>query len=468
MACIFSYFCWADSYQFGAHVKYDRSAEYLKRILITGDVENFSDYCQEWYGATCNPKTDLQTTISDERPIFFTYLAIMKFFFDDYVEMHMILSFILLAMALVFLGYTLIPREKLPLFIALSPVLLSPYMSYQAFMPEPSVMEAAITAFAVILYLRKKFFWAFFLLGISIGFHPGNMVLTGCLGLFFLFEQRKAYRLAILGVLGGGAGFLLNDLVIGLWFLADDLEALPREFLVERFLLSASERTTGSFATSDSLLGFLRNSILFLPLATIGVIWVKERHQMIICLMPMLLYLVITDFHMPAVYRVLLPIYLMAGVWFLVCFLVSTSRIERLLRGGLIVLAALWTLLYHGLVAATPNLAKTTAIAVGGIDGPSPPPQIEEARLYWNLRRHNTIDASAPVKIYLRTSSLDQEQTIPTPPFITGYVIFSTLFYILPDGLAATMQQKLTAGKPALQVVEERIGLDSPQEGSEN
>ena len=124
----FIYSLYWDKYQTGGNAeKYDISAEIYKRLLFAGDIEQIDEYTLRVYGADYDILDHgYGSAITDERPLYFLYLAVIKSFQTFPLGLNFAAGALCLIAALVLLGHALNPPNK-PVFVLLGAILLSPF-----------------------------------------------------------------------------------------------------------------------------------------------------------------------------------------------------------------------------------------------------------------------------------------------------------------------------------------------------
>lgn len=435
-------------YQGGGNgFKYDISAEIYNRILFCGDLAKLDQDLGGMYGRHIHVlQGGFATATTDERPLYFFYLALMKLAEYSPVMLHFVLNLALLFSSIFFLSRGMIGSQATSLagtsnaFIFLGLLLLPPFAVNQAFVYEPHVPETFLTCLAFFLMARGWVVFAFAVAFLSIGFHPGNLPLVGGLGLYHLSRDRN-WR-TIHGWLWPFMGCAIGIAFIWgfeIWLFSKDTAGiLLHEHLIERLLFS-SERTAGSIASAPNLSNFVRNLFVFMPLGVAGIFWIKGRRELLLVLLPLLIYLLFTKGHMPGAHRVLLPVFFLSQAFFLHNFLNLQAGIARLACRGIIVFSVLSSLSYYVITTRCFDLrfAEGVVAVDPAVDNYSLGP--EPARLRWNLKRFNRIDEASDVVVSLREVGLLEQPKVSEPYTIYPYLIAQMLHTIFPEEIARRM-----------------------------
>jgi hypothetical protein len=425
----FIYSLYWDKYQTGGNAeKYDISAEIYKRLLFTEDIEQIDEYALQMSGTVQNIlKNGYGSAITDERPLYFFYLAVIKSFQTFPLGLNFALNALCLIAALVLLGHALNPPNK-PAFVLLGAFLISPFILHQGWVYEPHVLELFLSCAGIFFYTKGRFAPAFFFMTLSLGMHTGNLVLFGCLGLYHLYSQRwnwRAHGWVALGVL---AGLLCIEGLYWILFSRDAYGVLPHDFFLERMFFS-SVRTAGGFATSSGALNFFRNALVYLPLGIIGAFWVRSRFQFFVTLLPLIVYLIATKGMMPGVHRVLLPVFFLGYGFFLLHFLSLEPGWRRRLATVLLLIAAASSITYHSYTAGCLSLRDSGPVSVKDLEGK------ERGRLHRNLSRFNQVVENAPTTFVLAEVPLLTQSNIPDPILYYPHFLLKVLHATFPEQL---------------------------------
>lgn len=423
-------------FNFAIEAEYDVFAELVSRLLFTGDVEGLPRYCQEYFGANCElGEGAFSQLIFYERPLYFLYLAILRTIISDSLTVQLALGLFLIAASAYLVAKTLKPENPLPLFL-LSALLISPYYVYQTYNQQPHIPELFLTAVGFYFFAKSKFTPAFFFLALSVAFHPGNLVLFGSFGLYFIFEHRLRWREYIPATLGGMAAVGVIEGYHIILFMADSANLFVHDFFIEK-LFFKSARLSGGFSHSTGAATFFKNSLIMLPISTLGLFWVKSRRQFFICTLPILVYLIATGFTMPGVHRVLAPVYFLAYMYFLNNFLGEGSRFLKVGAGVAIAGAALLSVSYHA-VANGPEIEKGVPVSVSSATSSA-----DTKQLHLNLTRFTSVNSKADIVYSVKDSPVLLKPNIATPFRIYPYLLVGAASIILPSGLF----EKLDASK---------------------
>lgn len=434
-------------FNFAVEVEYDVFAELVTRLLFTGDMEGLPRYCQEYVGASCElGEGAFSQLIYYERPLYFLYLAILRTVIPESLTVQLALGLFFIAASAYLVAKTLKPENPLPLFL-LSALLISPYYVYQTYNQQPHIPELFLTAVGFYYFAKSKFAPAFFFLVLSVAFHPGNLVLFGSFGLYFIYEHRFRWREYMPAVLGGMVALGVIEGYHMIIFVADTANLFVHDFFFER-LFFKSARISGGFSHSTGAATFFKNSLIMLPISTLGLLWVKSRRQFFVCTLPILVYLVATGFTMPGVHRVLAPVYFMAYMYFLSNFLGEGSRILKVGAGAVIAGAALLSISYHT-IANGPEIARDIPVSISSGISTS-----DANQLHRNLKRVTTIHSDSNIVYSVESSPVTERPNVATPFRIYPYLLVSAASKILPADLFEKLDaSKKWSQKGALRVV---------------
>ncbi len=425
----FIYSLYWDKYQTGGNAeKYDISAEIYKRLLFTGDIEQIDEYALQMYGMDQGIlKNGYGSAVTDERPLYFFYLAVIKSFQTFPLGLNFVLNSLFLLAALVLLGHALNPPNK-PAFVLLGAILISPFTLHQGWVYEPHVLELFFTCVGIFFYTKGRWFPAFFFMTLSFTAHAGNLVLFGCLGLHYIYSNWRDWKGHVGVALGVLAGLACIEGLLWILFSRDEYGLLIHEFFLERMIFT-SPRTSGGFATSPGGLSFFRNALVYLPLGLLGAFWVRSRFQFFITLLPLVVYLIATKGMMPGAHRVLLPVFFLGYGFFLLNFLSLGPGWRRRFATVLLLAAAASSFAYHSYTAGCLSLQESAPVSVKDLVGG------EKGRLQWNLSRFNEVVKDAQVTFVLTGVPLLTRPNLPDPILYYPHVLLKTLYTIFPEPL---------------------------------
>lgn len=426
----------AGLYQSGGNgQKYDISSEIVGRVLFTGSMAGLDRDLAVRYGQGFTLERDgFATATTDERPLYFIYLALLKQVSPTPVALHFALNLVLLLAAVHLLGGVFAPDSRAR-FLCLGALFLPPFFVNQSFVFEPHVPETFLMALALWLLSRGRVTACFTLAALSVGFHPGNLPLVGSLGLYHLVRDGNWRRVSgwALPGLGVCLGFGTITAYEALLFARDASAMLPHHHLLA-LLTTSSTRTSGNVAHAPGLLNFLRNAFLLMPLATAAIFWQRDRKDFFLVLLPLLLYLPLTRWNMPGAHRVLLPVFFLAqGLFIARCLSLKRGRLRTACH-IFMATALAGSLAYYAVTARCTDLRFGSAVAMDPATWDVLPPA--PARLHWNLSRYAAVVPDAPVVVGLRQESLLERPTISDPHAIYPYLVATALDSILPGSLA--------------------------------
>lgn len=427
-----------ESYNSRTTPKYEFSAGLVQHFLFGQQDADLETLCHEFTGYEVSLQDcDFTKLIGDERPLFFLYYAIVKTMASDHFTANLILSLIMLLLTLMLAAHAL-AREKQGQFMLLSVLLISPFYIHQGFVLQPHIPELLLTVAGLWFYLRKQYFIAFLLLGLSAGFHPGNLILVAGFVAHLLVQsvQDRRWQGLITGGLGGLGALALIELFFFLLFQADSGNLLGHEYFTERLLFSSPRSTEASFAQAPSAVNFFRNAFLFLPIATLS-LFLPARNLLKFCtvILPVMIYLVSTDFRMPGAHRVLLPVFYLSSAFLITAFV--NGEITRWFRTFLKLYFAA-AILASGLFylvafqAEDLNVGQPVAVAPVTDDGMD---EFQARQLLLNLARFNDIDPAADLKYQVDLVPVSTGPNIIDPAYIYPYLIYKAADLIVPKSL---------------------------------
>lgn len=447
----FNVFLYSDKYQPGGNAyKYDVSAEVFKRLLFTGDIQSIDAYLVDNCGKTEDSLSKgFPTAITDERPLIFLFLAVLKLVTPAPVALHFAFGILFLVGGLFALSKVLHPDDP-PLFFLLSSLLLSPYMVHEAFIYEPHAIECLLTCLAVRFYIEDKPGLAFFFAMFSVFAHPGNLVWMGCLGLHQLWTRRLDFKAHAPALAGALAALAAMDGIFFILFSRDHLGVLPHIYMTKE-LFFQSERMHGYYALGSGLAPLFKNALVLMPLGTIGFFWVRDRLQFAVTVLPIVVYAVATKMTMPGAFRVLMPIFFLGYAYFFRNALQTRWRPGR--TAAALAMAAMLCVNIHYLdfVSGCLSLKAGGPVAVAdntGIESWIP----ENFRLHWNLRRFNQVTSDAPVVYDFKKINRLEEPNVPDAESAQANFIFRALARFLPKDKLSLLGS-LTPHPPIFSVV---------------
>lgn len=405
---------YSDKYQTGSNsIKYDISAEIFKRLLFTSEIEKIDEYCLAIYDENYNIMgKGFGSAITDRRPLYFLFLSVLKLFNTFPVGLNYFINITLLLCSLVIMGYSL-RTTNTHLFVLIGGLLLSPFMVYHSYIYEPHVLEIFLTCLGLFFYMKKRYLISFFILTLSIFSHYGNLVLVGCLGLFHFYSYRKNSTVIVKSAIGGFAAWIAIEILLLFLFSRDIYEILPNNYMIEQYLFSDGG-VKGGWAKSTGIIHYWNHSIIFMPIATVGIFLIRNKIQFVITLLPVLIYLVASEFHMQGAYRVLLPVYFISFSYFLFYFLTLKSVAFRAAWLSLAMLSLVFSICYYYSVSKSLGLKESTSVALSG-DLKNASSSINRKRLYWNLKRFNQVMPKANITYNIKKISLNEDCNIPSP-----------------------------------------------------
>ena len=410
----FVWYLHSDKYQAGGNsIKYDISAEIIKRLLITGDIEKIDDYCLEVYDKDFDILgKGYPNVILDQRPLFFLLLATMKSFNDFPVGLYYFVNILFLIASLVLFAFALRPSD-LYLFVLIGGLFLSPFLVHYCFIYEPNIFEIFLTSLCLFLYMTQRWFLSFFVIALSVFTHYGNLILLGCLFLYHLINHRKNNFDIILSILGGLTAWLCMEAILFILFKNDQLGLLPHLYMTE-FLFQKAGGIYGGWAKSSGFVHYWTHSFIYLPLATVGIFWVRGKLQFSLTLLPVLIYIGHTKFQMQGEYRVLFPIYFLAYCYFLLNYLILKNRSIKIVWISLAILSMTGSICYYYSVAKSLSLKEKVKVSITS-DLNNETSSMNREKLYWNLKRFNEINHDAKVLYDIKKISLMEDSNIPSP-----------------------------------------------------
>ena len=445
-------FLYAGKYQPGGNAyKYDVSAEVFKRLLFTGDIQNIDTYLVDMYGKPLGTLKDgFATAITDERPLLFFYLAILKLVDPAPVMLNFACGILFLLGGLFALSRVLCP-DRPALFFLLSGLLLSPYALNQAYIYEPHALECFLTCVGLCFYMRKRFGMAFFFITFSLFAHPGNLVLICCIGLYHAYVHRFDYKAYIFPVIGAASATLLMEFLFFILFSRDTFGVLPHIYMTTELLFKSNRIHEHHFAIGSGMINFFKNYFILMPLGTIGVFWVRDRLQFALTILPLLVYAALTSLAMPAAFRVLLPIFFLGYAYFIRNALQTETKALRAGAAAVMVIALAVSIHYRFFVADCLSLKSHGPVALAedtGIGRWSP----EDLRLRWNLKRFNRVEPGAPVVYDLKEITRLEVPNVPDAESAQVNFLFRLLARVLPAD-ALNRLGSLRANPPIFSVV---------------
>jgi hypothetical protein len=422
----------------GDGLKYDIAAEIIKRLLFTGGAQDLDEYVKDRFGLEGNMSAaGFNSLMTDERPVFFLYLALIKLAGPAPVELHFALGLTMLLASLAMLGSVLKPPSG-PLFLLMGGIFLSPYFLYQAFAYEPHVLQIAFTCASLFFFARKRHFAAFFLMTLSFFAHGANLVLLGCLGLLLLLERPLSLKALLLALLGCAAALLAVEAFLQLLFSRDHLGIFQHEPFISGFLFK-SGRLRANFAKGAGLASLLKNAFIFMPLGLAGLVLVRNRLEFMLMLMPILIFAGATRGEMPGALRVLTPVFFLGYAVFMARLLGPGPRWAKVC--GWVLAAFSLTLGAGYLAVASKSLdisqdaGAFASARASSKDGPPCP----DAWLHWNIRRYHPVGPDESLSYGLKSITRLELPSMPDANAIQGNLVFIALSRVLPGHIAVRL-----------------------------
>lgn len=424
----------SDTYQSGGNtVKYNVSAEVIKRILFTGDVADIDADLRSDYGRNFDIlKKGWASAITDERPIFYLYLAAVKLAGPHTIGVYYLTSVLLALASLALLSRALEPRDE-PLFFLLSGLLLAPCFLYIAYNFEPHLVQIFWTCVGVFFYARRKWSGAFFSMSLAFFTHGSSLVMLLCLSLLFLWERRMRWGDYAFAAAGGLAAWGAVELFEVWLFMKDTLGVLPHVQFVTWFF-EKSSRLSMHFDMGNGVLDFVKTALIITPLGIVGALWSRTRLQAALVLVPLILYAVATKGHMPGSFRVLLPYLFLGHAYFIRHLLATRSR-------AVVFPVLLQMMLSVSYLAVLPGCLDLSIEQGQPVAIESLPLEVRDqaASLHWNLRRYHPVVQEARTVYGLRSLTRLDVPNIPDPDFIQANVVLIALSKILPQGVVSSV-----------------------------
>jgi hypothetical protein len=390
--------------------KYDIAAEIYKRLLFTGGIEGIDQYSREFYGIEYS---SYRLVTATEKPLYFLLLSMLKLFSPQPVGLLFFANMALLGISIFLISETLQPANK-KVFIILGGIICSPFIVFQAINYQPHVLEVFLTCLAVFFFKKEKHFWAFFCITASIYAHPSNLPLLLSFWIYHTYMCKRnwdGYKWALLGSFAWVIAFSSIESIL---FTRDSFDLFPHIYQWENILLFKGQRTSGNYSSYPGFINFWKNSFILVPIATVGLFWIRNKFQFAITLLPIIIILIATKFNMAA-QRNLLPIYFLTYAYFFCYFLSSnTSKIKKQVCIVIMALAMGSSLLYHNHVAQCLSIRDETKVSierppVGYSNGGS------YDNLLWNMKRFNQINDNGKIVYSVFKHPISQPSNIPDP-----------------------------------------------------
>ncbi|WP_217270502.1 hypothetical protein [Fundidesulfovibrio magnetotacticus] len=429
---------YSGTYQGGENSgKFEVSAEVFKRLLFTGDVEGLNDYFESHYGL----KSDIlrngwASAITDQHLPYFTYLALIKLTSDHPLTLHFFLGVLMFLSGLLFLTHALAPPDK-PFYFLVAGLTLSPFIIFHAWIYDAHALQVFCACAGLWLFSVRRFYWAFFMTTLAFFAHRSALPLVGCLGLYLLIRERRNWRVCLAAALGGLSVWGLMELLMFALRAADGSHNLLVHTTYAQLFLGSFTAAVGDYARVGGQVSYVKNLFLLMPLGMAGVLWVRSWFQAVTTILPLALFFYVGHGELPSAMRVLLPYFVFGHAFFWLRLL--EVRPGWVKRAGLVLVgfAAILSASYLAVTSQCMNLAEGRGEPVAKVDT-SPSLPIENARLFWNLRRFHPIVPDAPVVYTLRPLNRLELPNIPDPNGILPNLAFMLVGCFFPqDSLSA-------------------------------
>jgi len=423
----------------GTAYKYEICAEAIKRVLFTGDVEGLAAYYKdrlEFHIDT--PDGVAETIITDERPLFHLYFALIKLMNPAPVQIHFFIGIVLLLWSVILLCQAFDPPDK-PLFVLLGGLLMSPYFMTLAFQFESHTLQIFFTCCSLYLYTRTRYFWSLFFMTCSFFTHGANMPLVGCLGLYGLLERPFSMTRCIQMVLGCIAAWLMVELFLFILASMDHWNLFAHTSFIENFLFK-SGRIRAEFSQGEGIVHYVKSLFILMPLGVAGVFLARTGFEAAFTVAPLLLFAVVTRMNMPAEVRVLAPIFFVASGVFLLRALQWKSWPARCVLWGLIAFAGAMSACFLAVAAKSTDLSVNPGepVALCAEHGKG------GSWLHWNLRRYHPVQEGAASTYCLTPLSRLDVTNIPD----ANTILANLVFIVVDKAFGRSVVEKLGSLNP--------------------
>ncbi len=415
----------------GSGYVYDMTAEVYKRLVFTGGIEEIDSYARQIYGNDPRIREVGWGWATDaEKPLYVYFLAVLKL-----IQSRPVLPQYILVMGMYFASIWMLADMFLSarrnLLLLAGGLLLSPFFTYHALFYEPNGFSVFPIVLGVYLHHRKHAFWGFFAMALGIFSHPGTLPIVGAFGIYHLLTVQN-WRTRGLGVLGGMVGWLACELLLLLLFWNDTQDLFPHEFLLERFVGFKSIRIRGDVAQAASLLSYWKASLVYLPIATLGIFWVRSWRQFALTLAPVLIYLIMFKGTMHGAHRIFLPVYMIGFVCFLAHTFSAKSRLVHIGVGAVMAWALVLSIVFHAVTFCMPARPKHETVRLR-IDPDVKGSGYSFRNLHWQLSGTNTIDESGAMLAELTLVPASEAPSLLNPYPNYPYCVHHILSAGLPD-----------------------------------
>ncbi len=386
-------FMFKDRMLYGGNMpKYIASISLYKSLLCRQSTAELMLRLQDIVGMTTDDgRLHLETAITDQRPLWFLLMALISLHNDIPVVENLVLNLVLLAISVQLLLWVWV-ENKNPFLWIVGILTLSPFVLYQCWVWEPHILQLFLISVGLFLYMKNHIIPGFCLLVFSIGAHPGSLPFAACAGIHLLAtKSRKEW---IYGLIGTILGFGMIEAFFAILFWIDKDHLIPHIYFIETFIASGG-RAGGGFAKAPGLLHFVRVIIMYFPFALLGFLSIRRWEHALFLLGPLLLFLLVGKGCMPGAHRVLLYIYVMAGLLFVGSIGVTGQQwlppwcgaaicgVAMVIMGGYCMTVLLGeTIRHEGAV----NIELDPVVGADSIAAPL---------YYWNFRRFGPVQADA-------------------------------------------------------------------------
>jgi len=422
---------------------YDTSAEIYKRLLFRGDIDTIYEYAKVNFGSD---QVEFLFVTNGEKPLYFLFLAIIKSFTELTIGSLFFVNMMLLTFSLFLMSNVLQPRNK-KIFVLLGALLLSPFIITQAINLQPHIFQVFLISIGIFFYNKKCYYKGFLFITFSLFAHPSSMILAISLWFYHIYTFRKDWGGYIGALLGSITACLIFSSVEFILFIKDKNLLFPHTYQVENLFFFKGRAGSLVYRVYDvkvggvygnlfapGFLNFWKNSLVQLPLATIGLFWLRNKFQFAITLLPVMLFLVMTKFNLPN-HRAFMPIYFFAYCFFIYNYLSAQSKLIKKICVGLFFLAICHSALYLIHTSHSISICDKANVSI------QQPPEgysggADYSNLYWNLKRFNTLTDDASITYKVVKHSLVQHSNIPYPQNFYPYLLTKIITkFVAPESI---------------------------------